>query len=136
MKKFIKHITISLIKSFLRNFENVEETYFDKNFGLFKKAKSHIWTHIVMYVTWIAILPTLTNINTEDFAGSYMLTIILYVLGYPISIIIFLIESTFAAKYKLKKRLFYENRLFSIFWLIGQFIPLYITTGILYNFYK
>lgn len=136
MKKFIKQIIIPLIISFLRNFEDVDETYFSKDFGLFKKAKSHIWTHAFMYTTWTALLIIFVSINTNHLVGSYIFALILYILGYSISIIIFLIETTFAPKYKLKKRLFYENCFFSLFWLVGQIVPLFISTGMLYNFYK
>lgn len=119
MIKFIKKTIIS----FLKNFENVEVTYFDNNFNLFKRAKSRIWTHVVMYSGWLTIIVTVA-INKPII---YLAAPIVYAkFCIPPLISCILLEAFLLPKYRLKKRLFYENHLFSLFWIIGQLIPIMI----------
>lgn len=114
---------IKMIKSFFKNFEKVDESYFENNFNLFKRAKSHVWTHVAMLLAWSLMLILtvfLPNYKIFDEIISFFALMILSTISYPLLVILFIIENTFYPKYKLKRRFIYENPLFSIIWLIGQ----------------
>ena len=119
-----------IVRSLLYNFENLNDDYFKTNFNFFKRAKSHLWTHIVMYIGWLILLQFLFWYNNPILIITGMFTIAAYI---PV-IIIFMIETTFYPKSKLKKRFIYENRIFDFVWIIGQVIFITTTLIILYCF--